>query len=110
MNNILQKILANKTPEEFAAEILQVRKKIGQDNEFDMSVEEALGIDVQPSINFKHTDIKISPVSMGAVYQEAIDNLKPVKLENFENIGISKVSLTDITDTFDKVASYPLVA
>ena len=53
MNNILQKILANKTPEEFAAEILQVRKKIGQDNEFDMSVEEALGIDVQPSINFE---------------------------------------------------------
>ena len=30
MNNILNKILANKTPEEFAVEILEVRAKIGK--------------------------------------------------------------------------------
>jgi hypothetical protein len=52
MNNILEKILAKKSPEEFAKEISEVRKIVGKDNKFDMSVEDALGIDVEPTINF----------------------------------------------------------
>ncbi len=44
MNDILNKILSDKTPEEFAAEVAIVRKKIGPDNKYDISAEEAIGI------------------------------------------------------------------
>lgn len=48
MNDILKQILENKTPEEFAAEMLEIRKVIGPDNEYDISVEEALGVTLEP--------------------------------------------------------------
>ncbi len=46
MNDILNKILSDKTPEEFAAEVAIVRKKIGSDNKYDISAEEVIDIKV----------------------------------------------------------------
>lgn len=53
MNNILEKILAKKSPEEFAKEISEVRKIVGKDNKFDMSVEDALGIPAKDNIIYQ---------------------------------------------------------
>jgi hypothetical protein len=57
MNNILEKILAKKSPEEFAKEISEVRKIVGKDNKFDMSVEDALGIPAKDDIIYQEIGI-----------------------------------------------------
>ncbi len=56
MNDTLNKILSDKTPEEFAAEVAIVRKKIGSDNKYDISAEELIGI--QPITRSINNDYK----------------------------------------------------
>lgn len=64
MNDILREILENKTAEEFAAEMSEVRKTIGPDNEYDISVEEVLGVTFDHVAAFKTIIVKIKTVSI----------------------------------------------
>lgn len=83
MNSVLDKILANKTPEEFAEEMLEIRAKIGEDTIYDISVEDVLGIDVGPSINFQYPNIT----------------------GEIENINVSKTPCTNLNDIFNQTVS-----
>lgn len=70
MNDILEKILAKKSPKEFAKEILEVRKIVGRDNEFDMSVEEAMGIHANVNIDIQYANIEINDIVPCVAYRE----------------------------------------
>jgi hypothetical protein len=50
MNNILDKILANKTPEEFSIEMQEIRKRIGEDTIYDISAEDVLSNELSARI------------------------------------------------------------
>ncbi len=83
MNDILNKILSDKTPEEFAAEVAIVRKKIGPDNKYDISVEEAIGIIFEP----------ISAVSIFEPI--AVKGYKKAKIESSLKISKNKPHFND---------------
>ncbi len=69
MNDILNKILSDKTPEEFAAEVAIIRKKIGSDNKYDISAEEV--IDIKPITRItmtKEETVRILIMMVGSIY------------------------------------------
>ncbi len=88
MNDILDKILANKSPEEFAKEIAEVRKIVGPDNEFDMSVEEALGISTETSID----------------YQEIGEIVNCPITESVKSINVSETPCTSSSNIFNQTS------
>lgn len=104
MNEILNQLLEQQTPEQVQQAFDKIRQKRGYCPN-DISVEEALGIDIDLNINFQCASIKISLVSSSIVYQETVGSLNVVKFEKSENINVSLILLTNVVSTFNKVAN-----
>lgn len=102
MNEILNQLLEQQTPEQVQQDFAKIRQKRGYCPN-DISVEDALGIiSTNLNIDFQCTSIKTSLVSSKIVYKKTGGSLSVLKFEKPKNVNIEPILLTNVVSAFDK--------
>ncbi|SMM98401.1 hypothetical protein SPONN_2299 [uncultured Candidatus Thioglobus sp.] len=114
MNEILNQLIEEQTPEQMRQAFAKIREERGYCPN-DMSVEEALGISIESSIDFQYANVKISTAVSNTIYQKMgeITNYSSIN-KNVENIHTKTLPCLDVKDIFNQTSvndtSYPLAA